>query len=167
MVLRVEYILILSIMVVGFFIFIEKPKSVKLVESNSTKEFFFKNFSLLEIDENGIKNQLRAEEATKDKNSFYLIDINITHNKIDNILSKKAIYIKDYIQLKDSVILKRGDEFQFSTDDLNYSIKDKIAHTDREFILQMNQNRIKGSNLYYNIETKEITAKNIEASINY
>ena len=165
MALRVEYILILSIMVVGVFIFIEEPKSIKLIESNSTKELFFKNFSLLEIDESGVKNQLNAKEATKDKNSFYLIDINITHDKTDNILAKKAIYMKDFIYLKDRVTLKRKGEFQFSTNDLNYRVKDKIAYTNRGFTLKVNQNRINGTNLYYNLKTKEISAKDINASI--
>ncbi len=168
MALRVEYILILSIMIVGVFIFIEKPKNIKLIESNSTKELFFKNFSLLEIDENGVKNQLNAKEATKDKNSFYLIDINITHDKTDNILAKKAIYIKDFIYLKDKVILKRKkDNFQFSTNDLNYRVKDKIAYTNMGFTLKSNNNIINGTNLYYNLETKEISAKDINASIDY
>ena len=167
MALRVEYILILSIMVVGLFIFIEKPRSIKLIESNSTKELFFKNFSLLEIDENGVKNQLNAKEATKDKNSFYLIDINITHDKTDNILAKKAIYVKDFIYLKDRVILKRKDDFKFWTNDLNYRVKDKIAYTNRGFTLISNKNRINGTNLYYNLKTKEISAKDINASIDY
>ena len=167
MALRVEYILILSIVIVGFFIFIEKPKSIKLVETNSTKEFFFKNFSLLEIDESGVKNQLNAKEGTKDKNSFYLIDINITHDKRDNILAKKAIYKKDFIYLKDSVILKRKGEFQFSTNDLNYKVKEKIAYTDKKFTLKSNNNIINGTNLYYNLKTKEISAKDINASIDY
>ncbi len=167
MALRVEYILILSIIVVGVFIFIEKPKNIKVIESNSTKELFFKNFSLLEIDEHGIKNQLNAKEATKDKNSFYLIDINITHDKTDNILAKKAIYMKDFIYLKDRVTLKRKGEFQFSTNDLNYRVKDKIAYTNSGFILKINQNRINGTNLYYNLKTKEISAKEINASIDY
>ena len=167
MALRVEYILILSIIVVGVFIFIEEPKNIKLIESNSTKELFFKNFSLLEIDENGVKNQLNAKEATKDKNSFYLIDINITHDKTDNILAKKAIYMKDFIYLKDRVTLKRKGEFQFSTNDLNYRVKDKIAYTNSGFILKINQNRINGTNLYYNLKTKEISAKKINASIDY
>ncbi len=167
MALRVEYILILSIMVVGLFIFIEKPRSIKLIESNSTKELFFKNFSLLEIDENGVKNQLNAKEATKDKNSFYLTDINITHDKTDNILAKKAIYVKDFIYLKDRVILKRKDDFKFWTNDLNYRVKDKIAYTNRGFTLISNKNRINGTNLYYNLKTKEISAKDINASIDY
>ena len=167
MALRVEYILILSIIVVGVFIFIEEPKNIKLIESNSTKELFFKNFSLLEIDESGVKNQLNAKEATKDKNSFYLIDINITHDKTDNILAKKAIYMKDFIYLKDRVTLKRKGEFQFSTNDLNYRVKDKIAYTNSGFILKINQNRINGTNLYYNLKTKEISAKEINASIDY
>jgi len=167
MVLRIEYILILALAIITIFIIIEKPNSVKAIESNSSKEIYFKNFSLLEIDEKGIENQLIAKEATKDKNSFYLIDINITHKKIHNLLAKKAVYIKDFIYLEDDVWLKRDDGFSFWTNDLNYRIKDKIAYTNRGFIIDMNESKIYGKKLHYNLNTKKISAQNIKASIKY
>ncbi len=167
MALRIEYILILALIIITIFIFTEKPNNIKAIESNSSKEIYFKKFSLLEIDENGVENQLVASEATKDKNSFYLIDINITHKKIHTLLAKKAVYIKNFIYLEGNVWLKRDDGFSFWTNDLNYRIKDKIAYTNRGFIIDMNKSKISGKELYYNLNTENISAKEINASINY
>ncbi len=167
MALRIEYILLLALGVIAIFIFTKKPNSIKAIEANSSKEIYFKNFSLLEIDKNGIENQLIAKEAIKDKNSFYLMDINITHKKIHNLLAKKAVYIKDFIYLEGNVWLTRDDGFSFWTNDLNYRIKDKIAYTNRGFTIDMNESKISGNNLYYNLNTKKISAKDINASIKY
>jgi len=167
MALRIEYILLLSLAILTIFIFIEKPTNIKAIKSNSSKEVYFKNFSLLELDENGVKNQLIASEATKDKNSFYLIDINITHNKTHKLLAKKAKYIKDFIYLEDNVWLKRDDGFKFWTNSLKYKIKEKIAYTDRNFIINIHTNHISGKELYYNLNTKIVSAKDINASIEH
>jgi LPS export ABC transporter protein LptC len=167
MALRIEYILLLSLIILSIFIFTEKPKSVKAIESNSSKEIYFKNFSLLEIDKSGIKNQLVAQEATKDKNSFYLVDINITHQKHHNLMAKKAVYVKDFIYLKGDVLLKRSDGFSFLTNDLNYRIKDKIAYTNKGFVMDINRSKISGRDLKYNLNTKDISAKRINALIEY
>ena len=91
MVLRVEYILLISLGILSFFIFIEKPNSIDAKEANSSKEVLFQDFSLVEINQNGIENELKATEAIKYRDSLEAKDIDITHKKIYHIIAKKAI----------------------------------------------------------------------------
>jgi competence protein ComGF len=103
MALRIEYIILISLTVVSIFIFIEKPVSIKVVESNSSEEVYFKNFMLLEVNEDGVANQLTASEGIKYRDSFKLSDINITYQKSHNLLAQKAIYVKDFIHLEGNI----------------------------------------------------------------
>ncbi len=66
MVLRVEYILTVAIAITSILILQSKPKeSISPSRESSSKELYFKNFTLLELNETTLKNSLIAEEATK------------------------------------------------------------------------------------------------------
>ena len=126
MVLRVEYILLISLGILSFFIFIEQPNNIDAIESNSSKEALFRDFSLVEINQNGIENELKATEAIKYKNSLEARDINITHEKVYHVLAQRAIYKKNLLSIEKNITLKKDNEMKFQTDNLEYHIKEKI-----------------------------------------
>jgi len=165
MVLRVEYILLISLGILSFFIFIEKPNSIESIETNSSKEALFRDFSLVEINEKGIENELRATEAIKYKNSLEARDINITHKKIYHVLAKKAVYKKNIVSIENNITLKKDNEMEFQTDTLTYKMKEKIAYTDDGFIMDINGSKIRGTHLKYDLNRGEISADNINASM--
>ena len=165
MVLRVEYILLISLGILSFFIFIEKPNSIKSIESNSSKEALFRDFSLVEINKNGIKNELIASEAIKYKDSFEASYINITHEKIYHVLAKKAIYKKNLVYLEDNITLKKDNEMEFQTNSLKYNMKDKIAYTEDNFMMDINGSKIEGTHLKYDLDRGKISADSISASM--
>ncbi|HHB93592.1 MAG TPA: LPS export ABC transporter periplasmic protein LptC [Campylobacterales bacterium] len=165
MVLRVEYILLISLGVLSFFIFIEKPNSIKSIESNSSKEALFRDFSLVEINKNGIKNELIATEAIKYKDYFEAKYINITHEKIYHLLAQKAIYKKNIVSLEDNITLKKDNEMEFQTESLIYKMREKIAYTEDGFIMDINGSKIRGTHLKYDLNRGEISAEGINASI--
>jgi len=165
MVLRVEYILLISLGILSFFIFIEKPNSIDAIETNSSKEALFRDFALVEIDENGIKNELRATEAIKYKNSLEARDINITHEKVYHVLAQKAVYKKNIVSIENNITLKKDNEMEFQTDSLNYKMKEKIAYTDDGFVMDINGSKIRGTHLKYDLNRGEISADKINATI--
>jgi LPS export ABC transporter protein LptC len=165
--LRVEYILFVALVVLFGFIFREQPNDIKAIESNSLKEIYFKNLSLVDLSENGIDNQLLSSSIIKYKNSFELKDVNATYKKTHTILAKKALYKYDTIYLEDNIFLKKGDEFSFSTNSLIYSMDDKIAHTDGRFVLDINGSRVTGEKLHYNLEREEVLADRVKASLHF
>ncbi|SFV64811.1 hypothetical protein MNB_SV-12-130 [hydrothermal vent metagenome] len=167
MVLRIEYILVVSLAILFGFIFMKQPNSVKAIESNSSKELYFKNLSLIDLNENGVENQLVASSVIKDGDSFGLEDVDITYKQTQRILAKKAIYRDDFVYLEDNISLKRDDGFSFIADDLKYSMKKKVATTNSHFRLDTNGSRISGKKLYYNLDREEVSADGIDATIRY
>jgi len=165
MVLRVEYILLISLGILSFFIFIEQPNSIDVIESNSSKEALFRDFSLVDINQNGIENELRATEAIKYKNSLEARDINITHEKVYHVLAQKAIYTKNIIYIEDNITLKKDNEMEFQTDSLKYNMKEKIAYTEDGFMMDINDSKIRGIHLRYDLNRGEISADRINASM--
>lgn len=165
--LRIEYILLVSLAVLFGFIFMEQPNDIEPIDSNLSRELYFKNLSLIDLSENGIDNQLLASSIIKYKDSFEFEDINATYKKTHTVLAKKAVYRDDIIYLENNISLKRGNEFSFETNSLKYSIDDKIAHTDSSFILDINGSRVIGEKLYYNLESEKVSADSIKATIHF
>jgi len=165
--LRVEYILLVSLAILFGFIFMEQPNDVKAIESNSSKELFFENLSLIDLSENGIDNQLLASSVVKYKDSFEFANIDVNYKKTHTILAKKAVYRDNIVYLNDNISLKKGDEFSFTTNSLVYSIDDEIAHTDGAFVLDINDSRVIGEKLYYDLDIEEVSANAIRATIQF
>jgi len=165
MVLRVEYILLISLGILSFFIFTEKPHNIKAIESNCSKEALFRDFYLVEINQEGIRNSLKATEAIKYKNSFEATDINITHNRVYHLFAQKAIYKKNIVSIENNITLKKDNSMEFQTDTLTFKMREEIAYTDDGFIMNINGNKIKGTHLKYNLKIGEISANKIKATM--
>ena len=168
MALRIEYVLIVAIAITSIFIFQSKPKkSIRVIEPNSSKEFYFEEFTLLELNETGVKNSLKAREATKYKETFILKDIELNYENEDRVFADSAVYVKNIIFLKGNIVFEEIDRFKFWSSDLNYNIKTKDIYTSSTFKLKIKDNSIVGKKLKYNMKEKEIEAFNIDANITY
>ena len=165
MVLRVEYILLISLVILSFFIFIEKPNSIDVSEANSSKEVIFRDFALIDINQDGIKNEIKATEAVKYKNSLEAKNINITHEKVYHVIAQKAIYRNNLISIENNITLKKDNEMEFKTDSLEYSMKKNMLYTKDGFVMDINGSKIYGNHLKYDLNNKEILASGINATI--
>ena len=152
-------------MIVAFFLVTPNSKSILPIESNLSTELLFQNFSLVEMDEEGVKNQLNSSLAIKDKAYFKLNDINITYQKEHHLLAKNALYREDFVYLKDEVSLERTDGLRFTAHDLTYSIKEGSLHAKRGFTMDINKSHLVGENLHYNLKLKSFSADKIRAKI--
>ncbi len=146
-------------------IFFSKTEDIKAVKSNSTNEFLFENFSLVELNDSGISHQIISSKAFKDKQFFTLSDINLTYNQTQHLCAKEARYEKNTIYLKDNVVLKRNDGISFNSEHLKYSVDTKKLQIDSNFSLEINGSNILGKNLNYSLRSRSISADNIRAKI--
>ncbi len=78
-----------------------------------------------------------------------------------------AVYIKDSIYLKGSVIFEEIGRFKFWSSDLNYNIKSRDIYSGGRFRLKIGDSSFTGERLEYNLNGKEIVASNIEANLSY
>jgi len=165
MALRIESILIIGIGLVFALLLFQDKSGVDAIESNSSKEFSFNNFSLIEITPKGVENRLSAKEAIKYTTHFELQEINITYKNTQHLLATKATYQDNFIYLDQSVLFKRDDGLEFKTEKLEYSIKSKKLYADKSFYIDMNESHIAGENLQYDLDDKNISAQEIRAMI--
>lgn len=165
MVLRIEFILLIGVGLVFALLLVQDASDVDAVESNSSKELSFNNFSLIEITPKGVENRLSANEAMKYTSHFELHNINITYQNTQHVLATRATYHDDFIYLDDSVVVKRDDGLQFKTGSLEYAVKSKQLYGDQTFYIDMNESHIVGENLQYDFRDQNISANKIKATI--
>ena len=165
MVLRIEYLLLSGLMLLVLSILGINPSSQSAIKPSNEKEILFQNFSLVELKEKVIGQRLLAKETIKYKTYLDFKEIDLRDELGHNIQAKKGIYIENCIYMKESIRLTRKDGLSFTTENLNYNLKTKEMETPSPFILELNQSRIKGTNLKFDIKTKEISADKIVAKI--
>ena len=165
MVIRIEPLLIFVTFLLIFSIVGINPTSKPAVNAKGDKEISFKNFELIELKEEESGRNLIASKATKYQNYLDLKEINISDNG-HNITAKRAIYEDDSIFMQDEVLFKRSDGLTFSTQEMNYDLKNEELKTFNTFELAFNNgSTLMGTKLYYNLKEKTISADNIEAKI--
>lgn len=167
MVLRIEYLLFLGLFLLFISILGINPTSQSAIHSTGEKEILFQNFSLVELKEKEVGQQLFAEETIKYKTHIDFKNIDFSNEDGHNIKAKQGLYRDNTVYMKDNIRLTRLDGLTFTTESLNYNLKTKEMQTFRPFILELNESRIKGTNLKFYIKTKEIRADDIEATIHF
>jgi len=167
MAIRIEYILLISLAILSFFIFTKKPDNINIKESNCSKEFLFEELHLFDINESGISNELLATKIVKYKEYFEANNIDIIHQKIYNIKAQKAIYKDDLLSIENNITFRKDDTMSFKTDSLIYKKDKKLLYTDGNFTMDLNGSIIKGKNLKYSLKDSQIWADNIRAKMIY
>jgi LPS export ABC transporter protein LptC len=165
MVLRIEYLLFLGLLLLILSIWGIHPSSQSAIEATGDKEILFQNFSLIEVKEKEIGQKLFASETIKYTTHLDFKEINLSDEFGHNIQAKEGVYKDDIIVMKEHIRLTRIDGLSFSTEYLTYNLKTKKMDTLSPFILKLNESSIKGSNLKFDMNGKEIRADKIEAHI--
>jgi LPS export ABC transporter protein LptC len=146
-------------------LFLLDTGSVDPIESNASTELIFENFSLIELNEEGVAQQLSGSFALKDKRYFALNDINVTYQKSHHLVAKQAHYQDKFIYFDDRVEIFREDGVHFETKGLSYALDRGSIQSPKAFSLEMNRSRITGEGLHYNLNSKRIWADHIHANI--
>jgi len=163
--LRIEYLLLLVLLILGATLLWIHPKSQVATSVKGDKEIAFQNFSFSDIKETEPSNRVSASKMVKYEKYIALDNIDLQDESGYRILSQKAIYENDFVQMEQGVTLLRNDGLKFLTNSLNYNIKTKDIKSAKPFILEFNASTIQGENLALNMNNKIITADNIEAKI--
>jgi len=165
MVIRIEYLLILVLVILVFSIMRINPHSQLAIKSEGNREILFENFSLFELKEDKVGKKIFASQAVKYNTHLDFHDINLSDEYGYNILAKKAIYKNHAVYMEKNISLTGDNGLIFSTENLSYKLKKRVAYSSTPFILDFNGSRIRGENLHYSMKSKEISADNIHASI--
>jgi LPS export ABC transporter protein LptC len=165
MVLRIEYILVLVVVILVFSIIGINPTSQSAIKSTGDREILFQDFSLSEFKEDSLGKKILASEAVKYKTHLDLKNINLKDELGHTVLADEVSYKDSSVYMDKNVILKSKEGLVFSTENIYYKIKDKVVKSTTPFTLDFNGSKIVGENLEYSMKSKDVSADNIHASI--
>lgn len=165
MAIRIEYLLFLMIVLLLVSIWGIHPKSLIAQSPKGDKEVIFQNFSLYDIKIDKPSEVVSASKMIKYKNYVVMDEIDLKEGRAYRLLSNQAVYEKNFVHMNKGVHILRDDGLKFSTESLDYNLKSKDIKTLKPFVLEFNSSIIKGENLALNMDSKEISADNINAKI--
>jgi len=165
MVLRIEYILMLALVILALSIIGINPTSQSAIKSAGDREILFQNFSLSEFKEDSLGKQILAKEAVKYKTHLDFKNINLKDEKGNRIIATDVRYKDNLVSMDKNITLISKEGLVFYTDNIYYKLKDKLVKSTTTFTLDFNGSRIVGENLEYSMKSKDISADNIHASI--
>ena len=141
------------------------PSSQSAIKSEGNREILFQNFSLFELKEDALGNNIFASEAIKYNTHLDFRNINLNDESGHHIIATQAIYQNNAVYMEKNITLTGKDGLVFTTENLNYQLKEKVAQSITPFTLDFNGSKVRGENLQYSMKSKEISADNIHASI--
>ena len=126
-----------------------------------------RNFTLYELDTNGLKTIMAGEKALRFSNRYTVDTIDYTDNSkefISNMKANHGVYKANTVDLKGDVVYVRENDITFNTDTMFYNTATKIASTKDSYISNRGESHMSGKGLVYNAKLKQMTSKSIQIS---
>lgn len=165
MAVRIEYLLVLMLALLLVSILGINPSSKLEKSVKGEKEIEFKNFFLFDIKRDEPAQIMFASKTVRYQNYLEVDDIDLRDELGYRLVATKAIYADEYVYMDKGINILRDDGLKFSTKSLNYNVKTKEIKTGKPFLMEFNSSIIQGQNLILNMNTKRLSADNIEAKI--
>jgi len=163
--IRLEYVLIIALLVtVGVTTMVKLTNTTKNGHT-STKELEFFDTTFIEVDREKMQARSFSTHGVRDAGILRLEHIMYTTNNIKLLLANKGTYKEDILYLDGNVSLEEKDGFFYTTEHAKYNQKTEILDITSDFTAKMNENIIKGLTLHYNALKKEVNATSIDAVV--
>lgn len=160
--INVFFVVIFSGLMMVFLLF--KPLDIKQQKFKDVPLFEILTFTLYELNNQGLTTLMNGNKATRYSDRYTVSGINYTDNSkkyIANMKADNGLYKDEIVDLKGNVVYNREDGVFFETQELSYNKKTSVAHTDKEYILYREKDRVIGDSLKYNNLLNTIDSKNV------
>ena len=150
--------------------FLFKPMNLKEVKDKEIAQFSLVDFTLHELDQNGLVTKMDGDTAVRYTNRYIIHNINYEDKSNElqsNMKAKRGVYKNNNIVYLDGdVRFERADGLRFASQKAKYDKNKDIASTDVEYVAYMGENYITGSSIKFDNINKTIKSKNIYAIYN-
>jgi len=163
--IRLEYVLILTLLVTIGVTTMVKLTNTTRNELVSTKELEFSDTTFIEVDREQMQARSFSTNGVRDAGVLRLKNLTYHTNNIELLLANDGTYNADTLYLDGNVSLQEKEGFLYTTEHAKYNQKTEILDITSAFTAKMNQNIIKGKTLHYNALKKEVNATKIDAII--
>jgi LPS export ABC transporter protein LptC len=145
-----------------------KPLDVKQREFVDVPLFQLEDFTLYELNENGLVTLMKGSKAIRFSDRYKVTNIDYTDNSkvfIANMRADDGLYrdLEDIIDLKGNVVYNREDGLIFESDEATYNQKSAIAHTNKDYVIYRDKNIVVGKSLLYDNRLNTVKSKNVVA----
>ena len=149
-----------------FFLF--KPLDIKEKIFKDVPMFEFQNFTMYELNTQGLKTQMLGSRASKYSDRYQIKDINYTDYSKKyraNMLAKNGIYKANMIYLDTNVTYKslKKNNFTFTTQHAIYNKKTARVKVKDKYTITFNGGVIHGTSLEYDAIKNKVFSKHVEA----
>ena len=163
--LKLETVLIASIVVIiTGSMTLEVERNAK-EGSNFTKELEFTNTTFTEVDTNQLQGRAYGTYGVRDSGALSIDNLVYFTETIKYLLADKGKYVGDVLNLQGNIVLEEHQGYNYKTQQASYNQKTEILNVTAPFIATRDKSIIKGNSLIYNTRKKEVFGTDIDAVI--
>ena len=163
---RVEYILILAIVVVlaiPYFVNLDS-KNVDNLKKANNKSSEINNFIEYDINATKLQHTLKAKSAQEVDQKWYLEKPIITTDKLKSLSSKSSVATSEAIDFYDNVVAIKVDGTIYKSNIATYNTKTKMLTTPKKFTINRHVDIVTGKDLHYDAKHKITKAKDVNGT---
>ena len=163
--IKLEYILLILIVVITFVTTTIKLTNAESNSKHSNKELEFIDTTFVEVDTQKMQAKLYTPKGVRENGLLTLNKLNNYTPTIDSLLADTGRYKGNILHLDGHVSLKESTGNLYKTEHAIYDQKKEILTITSPFIAYMDINIFHGDTLVYNAITKEANATKIDAVV--
>jgi len=163
--LKLEVILIVSIVAILSVALTVKIKNSRAVNKVWTKELEFTDTTFTEVDRNKTQGILFGTYGVRDAGVLTVDNLRYYTDNIKELRAKKGTYRGDKIYLDHNITVDQKEGFNYKAEHAIYDQKTEILDITSPFTAIMNENIIHGNSLRYNIRKKEAFGTGVDAVV--
>jgi LPS export ABC transporter protein LptC len=139
---------------------------IKNQKFNDLALFELGKFTMYELNTQGLDTLMSGEKAFRYSDRYIVDKMDYTDNSkkyIANIVSNRAIYKGDIINLDGDVVYTREDALTFESQHVTYNKKTSIAISKDKYFAHKLNNTVRGTFIKYDNKKNRIFSKNVVA----
>ncbi len=164
--MNINTLMLLVAIVLGSIYVFFKPFVIEQASQTKVPQIELYDYLLFEFDTQKLATIAYGKKAQVYSSRNILYDFVFNNNekeKISVLTADRGIQKKDTINLKGKVLYADTDMIDFESEHAFYNKRKKYVLADVPYTAHMNENRVKGTLLYYDIANKRIKSKNVDA----
>ena len=163
--IKLEFILVILIIVTVILTTMVKLTNTKEEHQVSNKELEFSETTFIDVDMKKMQAKLFTTYGVRRAGVLSLDNLRYHTDTIELLVAKKGTYKQNILYLDGDVSLKEKSGYLYTTDHANYNRETEMLHITSDFVAIMDKNIIKGTTLDYNTLRKELNATKIDAVV--
>jgi len=161
MAVKLEHVLIVTIVVLISGVFMIKIRNTPPPVNTFTKELEFTDTTLIEVDTNDMQSRAYIAHGIRDRGILTLADIVYLSDNIESLSANNGIYYGNKLYLDGDVILQEKGGYRYKTEHAIYDQKTGILSITSPFTGVKGLNMIQGESLEYDTRQKKASGSTV------